>query len=109
MTALMRLATMMPLGVSFRCASSKNSLGGQMKRHGVRIIGVDQDDVVLIRRAGQKEPSVLGVESKIFAFADVEMSFGDLDHFRVDFDHVDLQWTEIPFAVSSGSSRRRGR
>ena len=79
------------VGRQFSLRQLKKLAGRQMERHGIRVIGVDQDNIVLIGSAGQKQPSVLGVETKIFSVADVEMTLRHLDHFRINLDNVHLQ------------------
>src|SRR6184192_3059706 len=64
---------------------------GQMERHRIGVIGVQQNDVVLIGSAGQEQPPVLCVKMQAVAFPDIEVILCDLNYFGIDLDDIDFQ------------------
>ena len=49
-----------------------------MKRHGVGEIGVEQNNIVLVRRARHEQATVLRVDPQELAFLDMEVFLGHL-------------------------------
>src|SRR4029077_2113246 len=79
-------------------------LGQEMKRHEGAAIGVDQDDVVLVLRLRQEQPSVAVDDLEVRFFLDAEIFFCEIEHRRIELDGGDRHFWQEAVQVPRGAA-----
>ena len=66
-----------------------------MKRDGVCIVGVQQDNVLSLRCSHQEKATVLGMNPYVLSLSEKKVFFCYRDHLRVDLCHIELHGGEL--------------